>query len=196
MFEPVENCSHNDTMMIGIGSAEHKDALLGLGCARVFDADVVEVNMAQGIPLFRSDAADIAIVINPRLLSPVTIHRILDADVPIQVVGHEPLLPRTRAGREELRALRAKLPDGEKDPTAPGRPREINASDEAVEAAIKWWRSGEFVGAKWKSTYTPTAIVQKLRTEFGLDVGKHWARDQAFARFNSYKRNPNTKEQS
>lgn len=191
-MEVVENSRQKALVKIGVGSKEHEPALRKLGCDTFYEAQKFELWMAEEIPILRVGDADIITVVNPRLLAPITIQRIALLDIPIEVVGHKPWLPKGYEERKQLRALKAKLPEGQKDVTGPGRPVEIDAPKAAIEDAIEWWRDGKKrPDGSWKSTYTPTEIVEKLRLKHGLEVEKHWARDQAFKRFASYKRDPN-----
>ncbi|MEL7281326.1 MAG: hypothetical protein AAGK79_13280 [Pseudomonadota bacterium] len=176
-------------MRIGIGTKDDAKALGEMNCDVVVEpADFVEAMRSPLSPL-RAGDDDVIVLVNPKILGMDIIKLVVDQDVPIEVAGHDPLLPRTYEERRQLRALKANV-GGEPIPDSRGRPRLYETAQAHIDAAIADWHAGEYIDGKWRSTYTPAGIMERARLRTGLDLPKHWARNIVIAEFGSAVRNP------
>ena len=129
-------------------------------------------------------------IINPKGLSMLTIKHVADAGVPIEVAGREPSLPRTYEDRRKLRQMTGRIV-GNPMPDGRGRPKVYEIADTHIQAAIVDWHAGAYVDGRWRSTYTPSDVMERARLRTGLsDLPKHWARNVVIAEFGSAVRNP------
>lgn len=188
-MEAVQKRLHDDPMRIGIGTKDDAKALGEMNCDVIVEpADFVEAMRSPLSPL-RAGDDDVIVLVNPKLFGMDIIKMVVDQDVPIEVAGHDPLLPRTYEERRQLRALKANV-SGEPIPDSRGRPRLYETAEAHIKAAIADWHAGEYIDGKWRSTYTPAGIMERARLRTGLDLPKHWARNIVIAEFGSAVRNP------
>lgn len=190
-MEPVRKTLHDDSMRIGIGTKEDARALGELHCDKVVDPLEFARMMTEAIKPLRPDAGDVIVVVNPKALSMNTIQHVVNEGVPIEVAGHDPEMPRTYEERRQLRAKHANV-GGEPVADRRGRPREYEVAQAHIDAAIADWHAGEYDSEnRWRSTYTPAGIMERVKLRTGLDLPKHWARNVVIAEFGSAVRNPN-----
>ena len=106
-----------------------------------------------------------------------------------EVPGHEPRRLITWGDRQEFRALK---PDAEgiKALETRGAPKQYQVPEEYYDTAVALWHHGEMVDGKWKATYKPSEIEEKIEKDTGVKVNFTWVRDLAKSRVGHTRRNP------
>lgn len=187
--EAVQKRLHDDPMRIGIGTKDEAPALGEMQCDTIVTATEFVAAMQSPISPLRPGDNDVVVVVNPKILSMDIIKRVADQDIPIEVAGHDPIIPRNYEERRQLRALKANV-GGQDVPDGRGRPRVHEVAQAHVYAAIADWHAGQYVEGKWRSTYTPAGIWERAKQRTGLDLPRYWARNIVIAEFGSAVRNP------
>lgn len=189
-MELVQKKMHHDPMRIGIGPKEDARALGEMHCDTISTPGELAEFMQSTLSPVRAGDGDVIVIVNPKVLSMDLIKWIAAQDVPIEVAGHDPIIPRTYEERRALRALTANV-GGEDLPDGRGRPKVYDIAQAHVQSAIEDWHAGEYVDGKWRSKYTPAGIWERCKLRTGLkDLPKYWARNVVIAEFGSAVRNP------
>lgn len=191
-METVENSVHNRSMRIGIGPKEHHHVLRqALDCDRVFTLEQLDAMIEVEIesPL-RPDDEDVAVLIRPSYLTPQHYKWLAGTKAQFVVPGHEPRKLITWDDRQNFRSLKPSA-DLARQAETRGAPKEYEIPDSYHPTAVSLWHDGEVVSGRWKPTYKPSEIVEKIKADTGVEVSKVWARDRAYEAVGHYRRNPN-----
>lgn len=182
----------------GFGHKRYHDALRQLGCVDFLTPKQVEDMKVLGAPCpLRPDADDVAVVMRPTEFAPVVIKWLSSTKCLFEVPGHAPRRLLNHKDREDFRTLKASVPDVQV-PDGRGAKPQYQITPEHIDAAIADWHAGEQRGDKWVPVYTLTEIEERMHLRSGVEVKKHWIRDQVSKQFGTATRKPpvdNSKEQ-
>lgn len=191
-MEPIENICHDGPMRFGIGPVEHHEVLRrALDCEQVVTIDQIDAMMIANLPTFlRLDANDVAVFTRPSYLTPRHYKWLASSKAIFEVPGHEPRRLITWADRQEFRGLKPSV-DRVEVPETRGAPKTYQIPPEYHETAIALWHDGEMKDGRWRATWKPSEIEDRIERDTGVRVKFTWVRDLAKAKVGHTKRNPN-----
>ena len=128
-MEAVQKTEYPDAMRIGIGTKDQARALGEMDCDRIMTIAEFRETLELPVSFLRADAGDVVVLVNAKTLSMPEVKFVVDQGVPIEVAGHDPIMPQTYEERRQLRAMTANV-GGEDVPDGRGRPTDARGRAE------------------------------------------------------------------
>jgi hypothetical protein len=186
MFGSVEKDRYKPPMKIGIGTKEQHPHLSAYGCEKSFLVDELMFvagdygrNLDPVDMIFREE--DTVVLLQPGVMPPELMEKICKVAPFWQVPGHDPIRLNSDDERASFRRQKARNMDVPLAADAHGRPPKWPVPTDAQVARIV---------ALWHGPKKPAVILEIVQAMFGVDVPKHWVRDQVIKSTGSAKRSP------